>query len=80
MSILDRHQDKALTWRRLLAAYDIDRQLERGYTITLRRDGAVVRSAAEIGSGSTLITRFADGRASSTVDETESRSATEGQR
>jgi exonuclease VII large subunit len=72
VSILDRHQDKALTWRRLLAAYDIDRQLERGYTITLRRDGAVVRSAAEIGSGSTLITRFADGRVSSTVDGAES--------
>jgi exodeoxyribonuclease VII large subunit len=80
LSILDRHQDKALTWRRLLAAYDIDRQLERGYTITLRPDGAVVRSVAEIDSGSTLITRFADGRVSSTVDGAESGSPAGGKR
>ena len=63
----------------MLAAYDIERQLERGYTITLGPDGAVVRSVAELRAGSTLFTRFADGRASSTVDATEHRSTTEGQ-
>ncbi|HEY5025559.1 MAG TPA: exodeoxyribonuclease VII large subunit [Acidimicrobiales bacterium] len=78
LSVLDRHQDKADAWRRLLAAYDIDRQLERGYTITLRPDGGVVRSIGELELGSTLITRFADGRARSTVDQTESRSENEG--
>ncbi len=80
VSVLDHHQDRADSWRRLLAAYDIERQLERGYTITLRPDGNLVRSVTDLESGSTLITRFADGRASSIVDGTESRSTTEGQR
>jgi exonuclease VII large subunit len=61
----------------LLGAYDIERQLERGYTITLGPDGAVLRSVSELAEGSRLITRFADGRASSTVDGTVSRSTTE---
>jgi exodeoxyribonuclease VII large subunit len=77
--VLDRQQDRADSWRRLLAAYDIERQLERGYTITLGEDGRVLRSVAELGAGSRLITRFADGRARSTVETTESRSTTEGQ-
>ena len=74
---LDRHQDRADAWRRLLGAYDIERQLERGYTITLGPDGAVVRTVSELATGSRLVTRFADGRASSTVDGTVSRSTTE---
>jgi exodeoxyribonuclease VII large subunit len=78
LGLLDRQQARADTWRRLLAAYDIERQLERGYTITLRPDGTVVRSVGELEAGSPLITRFADGRASSTVEATESRSTTEG--
>ena len=32
---VDRVADRMATWRRLLAAYDVDRQLERGYTLTL---------------------------------------------
>jgi exodeoxyribonuclease VII large subunit len=74
---LDRQQDRADSWRRLLGAYDIERQLERGYTITLGPDGAVLRSVSELAEGSRLITRFADGRASSTVDGTVSRSTKE---
>jgi exodeoxyribonuclease VII large subunit len=76
--VLDREQDRASNYRRLLAAYDIDRQLERGYTITLRTDGRVLRSIAELDRGATLITRFADGRAHSTVEATEHLSTTEG--
>jgi exodeoxyribonuclease VII large subunit len=79
LSVLDRQQDSVESWRRLLSAYDIDRQLERGYTITLGPDGHVVRSVSELEAGSSLITRFADGRARSTVDATESRPTTEGQ-
>ena len=79
-AVLDRHQDRTETWRRLLAAYDIDHQLERGYTITLRPDGRVVRSASELEPGSSLITRFSDGRANSTVDETDLRPTNEGKR
>ena len=79
LAVLDRQQDRTAAWRRLMAAYDIERQLERGYTITLRSDGAVVRSVAELDAGSELITRFADGRAHSTVEATERRSTNEGQ-
>ena len=68
---LDRHGDRTATWRRLLAAYDIERQLQRGYTVTLRPDGRIVRSAAELTAGDELVTRFAEGRARSTVDGTE---------
>jgi exodeoxyribonuclease VII large subunit len=68
---LDRHRDRTTTWRRLLAAYDVERQLARGYTVTLRPDGRVVRSAGELAPGTEIITRFADGRARSTVEDTE---------
>ncbi len=78
LSVLDRQQDRAANWRRLLAAYDIERQLERGYTITLRPDGHLVRSVADLDPGAMLVTRFADGRARSTVQTTELRSNTEG--
>jgi len=56
-----------MSWRRLLAAYDVDRQLERGYTITFDADGRLVRSAGGLVPGTALVTRFADGRAWSEV-------------
>jgi exodeoxyribonuclease VII large subunit len=68
---LDRHRDQNTTWRRLLAAYDVERQLARGYTVTLRPDGRVVRSAAELTPGTEIVTRLADGRARSTVESTQ---------
>jgi len=77
LGVLDRQHDRTATWRRLLAAYDIERQLERGYTITLRPDGQVVRSVADVDAGATLVTRFADGRARSTVETVELRSKIE---
>ena len=55
------------SWRRLLAAYDVDRQLVRGYTLTLGEDGRIVRSAGALAEGSVLVTRFADGAAVSDV-------------
>ena len=66
---LDRHADAAEAMRRLLAAYDVERQLERGYTITYDDTGGVVRSAAGLSVGAVLETRFADGRRRSTVDQ-----------
>ena len=45
---LGRQDERLDSWRRLLAAYDVDRQLERGYSLTLTADGALVRSAAEV--------------------------------
>ncbi|HVX23586.1 MAG TPA: exodeoxyribonuclease VII large subunit [Acidimicrobiales bacterium] len=64
---LERGGDRLGSWRRLLAAYDVDRQLERGYTLTVGPDGRVVRSAAAVSAGQQLVTRFADGTARSTV-------------
>jgi len=61
--------EKLESWRRLLAAYDVDRQLERGYTLTLGEDGRIVRSVGALATGSVLVTRFADGTAVSEVRE-----------
>lgn len=44
--------------------------LKRGYSITTRRrDGAVVRSAAELRAGDRIVTQFADGIAGSVVED-----------
>ncbi|MGH2931162.1 MAG: exodeoxyribonuclease VII large subunit, partial [Solirubrobacteraceae bacterium] len=40
---VERSQDRIAGRRRLLAAYDVDRQLDRGYTLTLDTEGRVVR-------------------------------------
>ena len=45
--------------------------LGRGYSLTRRRDGSVVRSAAAVDIGESLITRFADGKVVSNVEEKE---------
>jgi exodeoxyribonuclease VII large subunit len=79
-NVCDREQDRVATWRRLLAAYDIDRQLERGYTITLGADGHVIRAAAELVPGAALVTRFSDGEARSTVDTVDVRFSSGGTR
>jgi exodeoxyribonuclease VII large subunit len=55
-------------WRRLLAAYDVDRQLERGYSLTLTADGALVRRAGDVAAGQQIVTRLAEGSVRSTVD------------
>jgi exodeoxyribonuclease VII large subunit len=68
---LARAQDSGAAYRRLLAAYDIDRQLERGYTLTLDTDGRLVRAAQSLGADQVIVTRFADGRARSVVASTE---------
>lgn len=65
---LGRVDDRLEGWRRLLSAYDIDRQLERGYTLTLDEQGRVVRTVADVAPGSALITRFSDGTARSVVE------------
>ncbi len=64
---LERGEDRVVVWRRLLAAYDVDRQLERGYTLTLNTDGRPLRSVGGLLEGSVLVTRFADGTARSVV-------------
>ncbi len=62
-------------WRRLLAAYDYQRQLERGYSVTRGPDGAVVRSVAAVQSGDALVTQVADGAVTSVVADVPGASA-----
>ncbi len=69
---VEHHLEKLGSWRRLLAAYDVERQLERGYTLTLGEDGRSVRSVAGLTPGSVLVTRFTDGTAVSDVRQLDS--------
>jgi exodeoxyribonuclease VII large subunit len=68
-----RETERVRSWRRLLTAYDVERQLERGYSLTLDAAGQLVRSAASLPPGSELVTRFPDGTARSRVESTEVR-------
>ena len=58
---------RAVQWRRLLGAYDYQRQLDRGYSVTRDASGRVVRSVSSVGPGSVLHTRLTDGEVVSTV-------------
>jgi exodeoxyribonuclease VII large subunit len=64
---LAREGERVRSWRRLLTAYDVDRQLERGYTLTVDASGALIRSASDVGVDQEVMTRFADGSARSRV-------------
>jgi exodeoxyribonuclease VII large subunit len=68
---LAREAERVRSWRRLLTAYDVERQLERGYTLTLDAGSRLVRSAAALVVGTELVTRFADGTARSRVEATD---------
>jgi exodeoxyribonuclease VII large subunit len=65
---LGRSDERLGAWRRLLAAYDVDRQLERGYSLTLTADGSLVRRAGDVARGQQIVTRLADGSLQSTVE------------
>ena len=65
---LGRQDERLHSWRRLLAAYDVERQLERGYSLTLTAAGALVRSAGEVAEQQQIVTRFADGTVRSRVE------------
>ena len=54
-----------------MGAYDYQRQLERGYSVTRDADGAVVRSVEAAEPGATLLTELADGRIASVVSSAE---------
>jgi exonuclease VII large subunit len=64
---LGRQDERVQSWRRLLAAYDVERQLERGYSLTLTADGHLLRSAAGLAEQQEIVTRFADGTVRSRV-------------
>lgn len=59
--------DRTASRRAVVEAYDPRRQLGRGWTLTYTVDGRLVRRAAGLSEGDTLVTTFADGSATSTV-------------
>jgi exodeoxyribonuclease VII large subunit len=65
---IERGEDRVASWGRLLTAYDVERQLERGYTLTLDVEGRVVRTVDAAAPGTVITTRFADGTADSVVE------------
>lgn len=67
---LEVEEFRAAQWKRLLGAYDYQRQLDRGYSVTRDALGKVVRSAAALEEGSVLVTRLSEGEVVSTVTDT----------
>ncbi len=70
---LAKEDERVRSWRRLLTAYDVERQLERGYSLTLTSDGQLLRSVTMVDVGAEIVTRFADGTARSRVEASERR-------
>jgi exodeoxyribonuclease VII large subunit len=66
--LLDTEERQIRQWTQLLGAYDYQRQLERGYSVTRTEDGTVLRSTSGLSAGVGLVTRLADGEVHSTVD------------
>jgi len=65
---LGRQEERLVSWRRLLAAYDVERQLERGYSLTLTVDGTLVRGVGDLVVSQQIVTRLADGTVRSRVE------------
>jgi exodeoxyribonuclease VII large subunit len=64
---LARQSERMRSWHRLLTAYDVERQLERGYSLTLNGQGQLVRSVADVEEDEEIVTRLADGSLRSRV-------------
>ncbi len=69
--VLQAEDLRTAQWRRLLGAYDYQRQLDRGYSVTRDESGRVVRSAVALTAGSRLFTRLAEGSVVSEVTDTD---------
>ena len=67
---LETEERQVQQWTRLLGAYDYQRQLERGYSVTRNDDGTILRSTVGLSPGTSLLTRLADGEVRSVVDAT----------
>ena len=74
---LDDHGDRAASRRAVLEAYDPQRQLARGWSLTHSAEGRLVRDAAGLSVGDSLVTTFASGTATSTVTGVEEGSTDE---
>jgi exodeoxyribonuclease VII large subunit len=64
---LERESQSIVASRRLITAYDVDRQLERGYSLSFGGSGRLLRSVLDLEPGEEMTTRFSDGSARSTV-------------
>ena len=62
------HQERLAALDRTLAAVGPLRVLARGYSVTTRADGRVVRSPTDVAPGDDILTRLADGTLRSVVD------------
>jgi exodeoxyribonuclease VII large subunit len=60
-------QNRLQNMTQLLQSFNPLHVLKRGYTMTLRSDGRMVRSAKDVADGETITTKFADGDIHSTV-------------
>ena len=68
--ILDRQAERLDGMAGRLRALDPARIVARGWSITRRADGSLVRSVADVSPGDPLVTRVAGGTVTSTVDAT----------
>lgn len=75
---ISRAERSVESWRRLVSAYDVDRQLRRGYTLTFDGAGRLLRGAGDLRPGTGIVTRFSDGEARSVVDGVDPRDPSRG--
>jgi len=67
--LLERRRAALRQLRRTLEATGPMNVLRRGYSVTFREDGRLVRSESDVAEGDLLLTRLADGRIISTVGD-----------
>ena len=73
VSSTDRARSSIAAQRRLLAAYDPARNLERGWSLTISDHGQIIRSLDDVVEGAMISTRLVDGVMSSEVRSKEPR-------
>jgi exodeoxyribonuclease VII large subunit len=64
-----RHESQVAGHRQVLRAYDPRLQFERGWSLTRDNKGELVRSTTSLSPGSRIVTRFADGEATSVLED-----------
>ena len=79
-ALLDRAGDRLDVTAARVAAVDPAVQLARGWTITRRDDGTIVRSVDDVGVGDTITTALGDGTVTSTITGTTPDHASSGER
>lgn len=73
--LLERAATTQVALAQVLRAFDPERQLARGWTLTRDERGAIVRSVSGLSPGERLVTRLADGEVASRIDSVEAHDA-----